>query len=142
MLEMMIPGMIDTHIHQPGLVLSELYEVQLFGITSLEGYIEAVRQFINQHPGIENIKYMNDDRYLLNKNEWATVEQMTKSFTINGAYAMALDQETGSIERGKQADLVVLDQKLLIINPINIAKVKVVMTFFAGKLVYEDVGNW
>lgn len=50
--KMMIPAMIDTHIHPPGLVLSELYEVQLFGITSLEGYIEAIKQFINQHPGI------------------------------------------------------------------------------------------
>jgi len=91
--------------------------------------------------GVEDIKHMDDDRYLLNKKERATVEQMIKSFTINGAYAMALEHETGSIERGKQADLVVLDQNLLTINPIDIAKVKVVMTFFAGKLVYEKIEN-
>jgi len=91
--------------------------------------------------GVEDIKHMDNDQYLLNKKERATVRQMIKSFTINGAYAMKIDQETGSLELGKQADLVVLDQNLLTINPIDIAKVKVIMTFFAGKLVYENINN-
>ena len=87
--------------------------------------------------GVEDITDMDDQRYLLNKQERATVGQMIRSFTINGAYTMFMDQETGSIELGKCADLVVLDQNLLTINPIDIDKVEVVMTFFDGKLVYE-----
>ena len=53
--KMVIPGMIDSHIHPPGIALSELYEVQLFGINSLEGYLEAVKNFISQHPGIKAV---------------------------------------------------------------------------------------
>ena len=87
--------------------------------------------------GVEDITDIDDERYLLNKLERATVGQMIKSFTINGAYTMFMENETGSIEPGKFADIVVLDQNLLAINPIDIDKVKVVMTFFDGKLVYE-----
>ncbi len=87
--------------------------------------------------GVEDITDIDDARYLLNKQERATVRQMIKSFTINGAYAMFMDDEIGTIEVDKLADFVVLDQNLLTINPIDIDKVKVVMTFFEGKLVYE-----
>ena len=87
--------------------------------------------------GIDDITDMDDDRYLLNKEERIPVTEMIKSFTINGAYALFIEQETGSIEVGKQADLVILDQDLLSINPVEIDKVKVDMTFFAGKLVYN-----
>lgn len=91
--------------------------------------------------GVEDITNMDDDRCLLNKQERATVQQMIKSFTINGAHTMFMEQETGSIETGKLADLVVLDQNLLAINPVDIDKVEVVMTFFDGKMVYEKNSN-
>lgn len=86
--------------------------------------------------GVEDITDIDDDRYLLNKKERATVQQMIRSFTINSAYMMFLDKDTGSIETSKLADLVVLDQDLLTINPLDIEKAKVVMTFFEGQLVY------
>lgn len=87
--------------------------------------------------GVDDITDMDDERYLLNKKERISVTEMIKSFTINGAYAIFIDQHTGSIEVGKQADIVVLEQNLLSINPVDIDRVKVDMTFFAGKLVYN-----
>ena len=86
--------------------------------------------------GVDDIMHMDEEQYLLNKAERATVGEMIKSFTINGASAMFMEQETGSIEVGKHADLVVLDQNLLTINPWDIDKVQVIKTFFDGKLVY------
>jgi predicted amidohydrolase YtcJ len=89
--------------------------------------------------GVEDITNMDDEKYLLNKRERATVGQMLKSFTINGAYALFMEHMVGSIEVGKLADMVVLDQNILTINPVDIDQVKVVMTFFDGKLVYEGL---
>ena len=65
---------------------------------------------------------------------------MIASFTCNGAYANFLENETGSIEIGKQADIVVLDQNLFEIPPAEIAKTKVVLTLVAGKEVFRDTG--
>jgi hypothetical protein len=91
--------------------------------------------------GIEDIRHMDDEKYLLNKGERATVEQMVRSFTINGAFTMFMEQTIGSIEPGKLADFVVLDQNIFTINPIDIDKVQVVMTFFDGRLVYKRTDN-
>jgi predicted amidohydrolase YtcJ len=88
--------------------------------------------------GVEDIVDADDERYLLAPEERATVRQMIRSFTINGAYALFLEGQTGSIEAGKLADLAVLDKDLLTINPIDIDKAAVIMTFFNGKLVYQN----
>lgn len=87
--------------------------------------------------GVEDITDREDERYLLNKAERVTVAAMLRSFTINGAYSLFIEHETGSLEAGKQADMVVLAQNLLAINPIAIDKVKVLRTYFAGRLVYQ-----
>ena len=63
---------------------------------------------------------------------------MIRSFTINGAYANFLEKETGSIEVGKKADLIVLDKNLFEIPVTDIYKAKVLMTLFEGKDVFVD----
>jgi predicted amidohydrolase YtcJ len=70
--------------------------------------------------------------------ERVTVEQMIASFTINGAYAAFLEDEIGSLEAGKKADLIVLDQNLLQISPTEIHKTTVLLTFFEGQEVYRS----
>jgi predicted amidohydrolase YtcJ len=69
--------------------------------------------------------------------ESATLEEMIRSVTYNGAYAYFLENETGSIEVGKSADMIVIDQNLFNIPVTDISKTKVLMTFFKGKEVYK-----
>jgi predicted amidohydrolase YtcJ len=88
--------------------------------------------------GVEDITDIDDERYLLNKDERATVTEMVRSFTINGAYMLFMETETGSIEPGKLADLVVLDHNILVVNPLDIDKTKVLLTIFGGEVVYEN----
>jgi len=65
------------------------------------------------------------------------LEDMIQSFTYNGAYANFLENEIGSIEVGKQADIIVLDQNLFEIPVTEIAKTKVLLTLVDGKQVFK-----
>lgn len=74
----------------------------------------------------------------LNPAERVSVEQMIASFTINGAYAIFLEDQIGSLEVGKKADFVVLSQNILTIDPRQIHKTQVLRTYFEGKEVYRS----
>ena len=85
-----------------------------------------------------DIDNMDDERYLLNKNERGSVEDLVRSFTINGAYQIFRENEIGSLEVGKYADFIIIDRDIFNINPIDIENTKVLKTFFNGCLVYDS----
>ncbi|MFQ0812512.1 amidohydrolase [Brucella anthropi] len=58
-------------------------------------------------------------------------------FTLNAAIAMGIGEETGSIQPGKSADIIVLDQHVFDVTPDRIADTKVLATYFAGRAVYR-----
>ncbi len=70
-------------------------------------------------------------------NESFNLEQMLDAATINGSYANFLENEIGSIEVGKKADIIVLSENLFEISTENIPNVEIEMTFFEGKIVYD-----
>ena len=57
-------------------------------------------------------------------------------YTINTAFVNHLDATTGSIEVGKDADLVVLDRDLLSIPPAELSSATVQLTLVGGERVY------
>ena len=66
-----------------------------------------------------------------------TVEEAIEAYTINCAYAAFEEHEKGSIAPGKMADLVVLSDDILTIDPVRIENVEVEMTVVNGKVVFE-----
>ncbi len=66
-----------------------------------------------------------------------TVEEALKAYTINGAYASFEEKLKGSLETGKLADFVILNQDITVIDPVLIRDVKVMRTVVGGKTVYE-----
>jgi predicted amidohydrolase YtcJ len=80
--------------------------------------------------------YSNDGA-VLNEGERVDLKTMIDAYTINGAYQMALEQEQGSIEVGKRADLVILNRNLFELPVHEINEAKVMMTIFDGRTVYE-----
>ena len=96
------------------------------------------RSFYNsEHNNLDAINYIDDETCLLNKNERVSLKEMIRSLTFNNAYALFIDNKTGSIESGKYADLVVLSENLFELSPFEIDKAKVCKTFFHGEIVYE-----
>jgi hypothetical protein len=66
-----------------------------------------------------------------------SLEQAIRGYTLDAAYAEFSEKEKGSIEAGKMADLVVLEQNLFEIAPEKIKDVKVTMTLAGGRIVYR-----
>jgi hypothetical protein len=62
------------------------------------------------------------------------------AYTINGAYLNHEEKETGSIETGKAADLIVLDRDLFKIPPEKIHEANVILTLLDGKEVFRAPG--
>ena len=66
------------------------------------------------------------------------VKDAIRAFTINGAYALHSDQDFGSLEQGKLADLIVINQNLLQIPVARIPDTQVLMTLVGGETVFRD----
>jgi predicted amidohydrolase YtcJ len=60
------------------------------------------------------------------------------AYTLGAAYAMGLENETGSIEVGKRADLVVLAENLFEVPARRLGRTRVLLTLLDGRPVYED----
>jgi len=66
------------------------------------------------------------------------LESAIAAFTINAAFVNRREKVTGSIEVGKYADLIVVDQDLFAIDAKDISSTKVLLTIFGGRILYGD----
>jgi len=73
----------------------------------------------------------------LHSEERIPVLEAIKMFTLNGARFAFEEDEKGSIETGKVADLVVLSEDPCAVVPERIGKISVEMTLLDGKIVFR-----
>jgi predicted amidohydrolase YtcJ len=66
-----------------------------------------------------------------------TIAEAVEAYTLGSAYASFDEKIKGSIEVGKLADIAVLSDDIFKIKPEEIEKVKVVITIFDGKVIYD-----
>jgi predicted amidohydrolase YtcJ len=64
-------------------------------------------------------------------------EVMLQSFTWNAAYAAHAENDLGSLEVGKLADMVLIDRNVMTIDPKAILSTHALMTIIGGEVVYE-----
>jgi predicted amidohydrolase YtcJ len=91
------------------------------------------------HPFLGQYCFLTGDTSVgtLLPNEGVTREQMLRTYTMNGAYALGIEDLIGSIEPGKYADLAVLDRNILTCDDREVADLKVRRTYFQGELVHD-----
>ena len=66
-----------------------------------------------------------------------TLEQALEIYTRYGARAHRLEEQTGSVEVGKSAELIVLDRDLFAIPIEDVSETRPVLTLFEGEIVFE-----
>ncbi len=64
-------------------------------------------------------------------------QTVVRAITINSAYELHQEAETGSLEVGKLADFIVLDRNFFKIPAEQIANIKVLLTVVGGQVVYQ-----
>ena len=69
-----------------------------------------------------------------------TVEEALGIMTINGAYALFMEEKIGSLKPGKYADLVILSDNPLTIDPNDLINLEVWMTMVGGNVEYCSPG--
>ena len=85
----------------------------------------------SEHPG----------ESLLSSGKKISREEAIRLQTIYGAAVLMWDDEIGSVEAGKFADLVILDTDILECSLDDIKDAKVLATFLGGELVYGDLDS-
>lgn len=123
---MLLPGFQNGHLHplSGGEALARL---------ALDGIETAVTR---RHLGGIDPGSKKQDRAWMPEQR-LNLEQAIAAYTIGGAYLMHNELKTGSIEVGKLADMVILEENLFEITPLEIHAVTTDMTIFDGRLVYE-----
>ena len=100
--------------------------------------VSTANPFPQIETAVTRIDAFEHDTEVLNPEQRVTLEQAIDAFTINAAFLNHHENETGSIEVGKLADLIVVDQNLFNIDASAISDTNVLLTLFAGEPVFGD----
>lgn len=97
----------------------------------------------NPWKGIESLVARRDpeDKTLgtLWEEQVISLEEALRIYTLNGARALRLESQTGSITVGKFADFIVLERDLFEIPIKEVGKTRVLETWFKGQCVYKKI---
>ena len=80
-----------------------------------------------------------EPEYQLAPQEAISVESAIKAVTTHAAWQLMSENEIGSLEVGKYADLVILEEDPRIVEPTKISEIKVLETWMNGKIVFSAV---
>ncbi len=75
--------------------------------------------------------------YRLGPEQAITPAEALRLYTRDGAVLMGAEEELGSVEVGKRADLVVLSQDILAVEPERIRETRALMTLVEGRVVHR-----
>ena len=144
-----IPNPFSTYVYFHGEKMKEYGAARLENMFALRSFLDAgikVTQTSDYPPGpFEPMMALQSSvtRTDMSGNLWGpsqriTIEEAIKIGTIHGAYASYEEDIKGSITPGKLADLVVLDQDPLQVDPSQIIDIPIERTMVGGKWVYES----
>ncbi len=116
--------------------------MQAAGVTLVAGSDAPVdtpepRPFVNLQQAVTR----SNGEHTFNTSQRLDIHSAIAAFTINGAKALSQAEQVGSLEPGKLADLIIIDQNLIKLAEAdqaeNIANTQVLTTIFDGKVVYQ-----
>jgi len=84
---------------------------------------------------------VDDDRDIIREpaTEKLPLDLLLRGYTLNGAYQLRLEDSIGSIEAGKNADFVVLEENLFEVDPYSLHKIKPSTVVMEGQVIQGKI---
>ncbi|MCX7545456.1 amidohydrolase [Marinicella gelatinilytica] len=99
--------------------------------------VELINPFYGLHAAVTRQDRDNQPVGGWYPEESLSIEDAFKAFTIGAAYAAHDEQNNGSLEPGKYADFIIIDQDIFNIDPKDIWRTQVLETWVNGKKVFS-----
>lgn len=100
--------------------------------------VESANPFFGLHAAVTRTDHNGKPIAGWHPEEAMTLPQAFRAFTLDAAYAEHQEKSIGSLEAGKWADFIVVDQDPFTIAPADIWKTQVLETWVAGEQVYRQ----
>ena len=91
--------------------------------------LDAIDGCVNRYDRSKNVQ--------CDRTQAVTVMEAIRCATYNGAYSSYEENIKGSLEVGKLADMIILSDDILAIDPMDIVKLTVDLTMIGGEIVYR-----
>ena len=104
--------------------------------------VSTANPFMQMETSITRLGAADEPYPEFTPEERIDLESAIVAFTINAAFVNNQEDDTGSIEAGKLADLIVLDQNLFDIEPSSMSDTQVLLTLFAGEPVHGNPADF
>ena len=98
--------------------------------------VELANPFLGLHAAVTRQSTENVPEGGWLPDQRLSVEEALKSFTTDAAFASFWENEIGSLQKGKKADFILIDQDIFTIKPQNIWKTQVLETWINGQKLY------
>lgn len=102
--------------------------------------VESANPFFGLHAAVTRTDHEGRPIEGWHPEEAMTLPQAFRAFTLDAAYAQHQEKVVGSLEAGKWADFILVDQDPFKIAPADLWKTRVLETWLAGEQVFSQSG--
>lgn len=104
-------------------------------VNGTDAPVERINPLASFHASVT--RQMGDGEYFF-PEQAMTREEALRSYTLDAAYAVFMEDQLGSLTEGKLADITIFDRNLLQVDEDEIPEAEVVYTIVGGDVVYGD----
>ncbi len=99
--------------------------------------VTELNPFVNMESSVTRMDPHGLNTEQLAPEQAITIAQAIKAYTWNPAFVLGWEKEIGSLETGKLADMVVLEQNPFEVASADISEIRVLKTLLSGEVIFD-----